>query len=125
MDHDYLIYGIAVALGVVGWFVRRDVSRFEKSVTGLNESINEIKDKVNGVSEVVKLQPDMIRFFGATGGQARLWNEIKDLRDCIDQLRERDHWLINKMTIIRGKIDSPKTKLSNEEWDLPPFKENK
>lgn len=124
MNSEYLLYGAAVGLGVIGWFIRRDISRFEKTVSTLHDSINDIKEQVRGVSEIVKLQPDMIRFFGTNGGQQRIWEEIGKFKTDIERLRERDHWVANKLSIIKGKLEHPKAKLSKEDWELPKFGED-
>lgn len=137
-DHLVIMFVGAVA-SVIAWFVRRDIARFEqiaeeqrKLLQQHSEAMHSVQSQIGRVIELGKWQPNLERFFGEGGGNSRLWKAIEILTHDVGQLRERDHFLINKLTVIKGRCDIVAKKYpdlgfnpTKDDWILPEWTSHK
>lgn len=119
-------FGAAVA--VIGWFLRNEHQRNEKRAEDIRAELTkfaiafgEVRGRLDELAKLIDHVPDMRRFFGPRGGQARLWGRIEH---DIEQIREREHYIINKMSIIKGTLDMNGIKCGSPDtvWQMPEWK---
>lgn len=132
MDTNALIWAtLGLSLGVIGWFLRVEHARNEKMLTKVtdelsrfNEAFAGIHGKLDELSKIIEHVPDMRRFFGPRGGQARLWGRIEH---DVEQIREREHHLVNKLAIIKGSLEMQGIKCGapGDVWSMPEWKSYK
>jgi len=41
MDRDYIMIAIGLAIGIIGWFLKREVNRMEDRINSLKETMRE------------------------------------------------------------------------------------
>lgn len=122
--------GLSALVMVVAWFIRRDIARFEKvldkhasDLSKHAESLTTMMGQVNAALEVAKWTPNLQRFFGEGGGNARIWKAIEALQFDTEQSRERHHWIANKMCILKGSMEMQGMKCGDPTgWVLPDWK---
>ncbi len=124
------IGGLSILITVVAWFIKRDIARFErvleKHASDLSkhaESLATIMQQVTSALEVAKWTPNLQRFFGDGGGNARIWKAIESLQFDMEQSRERHHWMANKMAILKGSMEVQGMKCGDPAgWVIPEWK---
>ena len=119
-------------ISVIGWFLRRDIARFEKmmethhlELSKHNELLAVMAKDIATVLNIGKWNENLTRFFGDNGGHARLWRNIESLQFDMEQCRERHHWIVNRITVIKGSMESQNLKcgsLDGTGWSMPEWK---
>jgi len=132
MDHNaVMIASFGIAVSVIGWFLKNEHNRNEKMVAHINDQLAKalvefgtLNGRIDELSKLTEHVPDMRRFFGPRGGQSRLWGRIEH---DVEQIREREHFLIQKLSIIKGSLDMQGIKCGNPEtvWQMPEWKSYK
>jgi hypothetical protein len=126
----------AIAIGcvvsVIAWFIKRDVGRFERAVEKQSDILEKhstmlatMQSELARVIAVGNWEPNLQRFFGEGGGQARLWASVEALEKDVEQLRERDHWVVNKLAVIKARTDScgcSGDSKDQTDWALPEWR---
>lgn len=129
LSHIFMAF-IGIIMSVIGWFLKRDIARFEKMMDKHNdqlgkhtESLAKISEQIAQVLEIGKWNAQLQRFFGEGGGHARLWRNIEELQFNEAQIRERLHWFMNRMSIIKGSMEMANLKCGNADgWTMPEWK---
>ncbi len=116
-------------ISVIAYFIKRDIARFERSIEEQNKAIIEqgralaaFQTQLATVLKVTEWIGHLDRFFGEGGGQQRIWKVIDKIQHDQSQLRDRDHWIANKLTIIKGRMELGGTKFLEGEWSMPEWK---
>lgn len=132
MDHNVVMMGVfGAAVSIIGWFIRHEYQRNEKIISDIMAELGKIsvefgetRGRIDEFYKLIDYVPDMKRFFGPHGGQARLWGRVE--YDA-EQFRERLHFIMNKMAIIKGSMEMQNLKCGNKEefWGLPEWKQYK
>lgn len=111
----------------IAWFIKRDIGRFEKHIEEQSKAtianttaINSLQVQIATLISIAEWSGHLERFFGEGGGNKRIWVAIEDIRKDNEKLRERDHWFMNKLAIIKGRCEMNGIKFSeNESWIIP------
>jgi hypothetical protein len=118
------LFGTLIA--VITWFIKRDISRFERhieshaeSIAKATESINQLQIQIGGMVGLREWIGHLDRFFGESGGQKRMWIAIEGIKDDVNRIREREHWIANKVAIIKGRCEIAGMKFGTDEWTIP------
>jgi hypothetical protein len=123
-----LIASFGAIVSLLWWFIKREFSKFEEreretrtSISNIEKHISQAHGRLDELSKLVDHVPDMRRFFGPKGGQARLWGRMEH---DMGQIREREHFLIGKMSVIKGSLEVAGIKCGNPDtiWHLPEWK---
>lgn len=129
-----VILAVGVVVSVIGWFIKRDLARFERQMEAHNESLNRHSESLASLStqvtqlvEFQKWVPQLQRFFGDGGGHARLWRNIEGLQAGEQQTRDRFHWFINRLSVIKGSMEMQNLKCGGDpqSWIMPGWIEKK
>ena len=129
MDHNAVMVAVfGLAVSVIGWFIRHEHQRNERIISDIMAELSKIatafgetRGRVDELTKLIDHVPDMKRFFGPHGGQARLWSRIDH---DVEQLRQREHHLINKLAIVKGSMERAGLKCGapDVQWAMPEWK---
>jgi len=130
---DITMIVVGVIIPIVGWFIKRDIHRFEKTAEKQsellekhNDSLVAIQTQIAQVVSIGKWEPNLQRFFGDGGGNARIWRAIEALQFDMEQSRERHHWIANKMAVLKGSMEVAGMKCGDPAgWQMPEWKHMK
>lgn len=129
---DMFVLVSGAVLSVIAWFIKRDLSRFEKTMDSHNAALHKHSEALSSlsvqVSQLVEFQkwvPQLQRFFGENGGHARIWRNIEDLQQGEQNTRDRFHWMMNKMAILKGSMEMQGMKCGDPAgWVMPDWKKS-
>lgn len=125
------IGGVSILVTVISWFIKRDIARFEKvlekhsaDLADHSKALATVAQQVAAALEVAKWIPHLNRFFGDGGGLSRVWRNIEQINFDIEQCRERDHWFVNRLSVIKGSMEMQNLKCGGDQssWTCPAWK---
>lgn len=135
MDNNYVTIGLFIIgglCGIIAYFQKSLFDRFEKS----NDKIEAIvtdwglikKDIGNLMHDLDKLSKAAESIVILKRDQQSIWRNVDDLKNRCTKLeeisevvRERTHFLANKLTVIRGKMEEEGSEFA-EDWEFPTLK---
>lgn len=87
---DIITASVGLVASVVGFFVKRDMDRHDAEISRLasaidrhGETLTAIQVEIAKVSAVGQWGTNLERFFGPSGGQARLWKTLEEIKEKV------------------------------------------
>jgi sensor histidine kinase regulating citrate/malate metabolism len=119
---------MAVMSGIVGslvFLMKRELARLDKMQMLVESIASEVKIAAELRASLAAMNIDYIKFFGDRGERSTLWRRIDEIKEVQERMennmRERDHYIANKMMVILGKMQVAKM-IDNAEFNLPEYR---